>query len=126
MAICFVAMPWGVPFDAYYKVVARGLAQAGMEPVRADDIDRPRAIRDQIGSGIAEAAVCVIDVTGRSVTCMYALGLVHGLGKPMVLLSQNEADLPFDLRFVQHLTYRPGTARWEDMLALQLQTAVRD
>ena len=126
MATCFVSMPPGPSFDAYYKVFARAITQVGFEAVRASEIDHPRVMRDQIFAGVANAAVCLVDLTQRNITPVYVLGLAHGMGKPVIQLVQNQNDLPFDLRFVQHLVYRPGAARWEDMLTLQLQNALRE
>ena len=120
-------MPSGTAFDAYYnQLLVRAILRAGLEPVRADDIDKHRAIEDQIRSGVADAAACIVDLTGRNITVMYVLGVAHGMGKPVILLVQSPDDLPFDLRFVRYIVYRPGTARWEDMLSLQLQTAIRE
>src|SRR5690349_4276479 len=99
MATCFVSMPSTPPFDTYYKVLARAIVQAGLDPILADDMDRPRAIRDQIAAGLSEAAICVVDLTGRSLTSLYVLGMAHGTGKPLVQLVQNQDDLPFDLKF---------------------------
>ena len=125
MGTCFVSMPPGPSFDAYYKIFARAILQVGLEVARAADIDHPRVMRDQIFTGVANASVCIVDLTQRNITPVYVLGLAHGMGKPVIQLVQNENDLPFDLRYAQHLVYRPGAARWEDMLTLQLQNALR-
>ena len=127
MGTCLVSLPPGSSFDSYYnQVFVRAIMRAGFRPVRADDIDRHRAIEYRIRNDVAEAAICVVDLTGRNVNVLYVLGLAHGMGKPVLLLVQNADDLPFDLRLVRHLLYRPGTAKWEDMLSLQLQGAIRD
>ena len=119
-------MPTAPPFEAYHNLVAQAIVQAGLTPVFAEDMDHPRAVRDQISRGMSEAAICVVDLTGRGPIAIYVLGLAHGLGRPVVQLAQSEYDLPFDLRLMPHIIYRPGTARWEDMLSLQLQRAVRE
>jgi hypothetical protein len=127
MSTCFVAIPAIASFDAYYReVLVRAIVRAGLEPVRAEDIDKHRAVTDQIFAGVSEAAICVLDLSSRSTTVLYALGLAHGLGKRIVLLAQSPDDVPYDLRFGRYIVYRPGTARWEDMLSLQLQAELRE
>ena len=123
MATCFIS----IPFDAYYhQVLVRAILRAGLQPVRADDLDKHRAITDQIRDGVSEAAICIVDLTGRSTNALYVLGMAHGMGKPVILILQDPQDLPYDLKLGSYILYRPGTARWEDMLSLQLQAAIRD
>lgn len=125
MATCFVSLPSSAPFDSYYKqILAGAIMRVGLEPVRAEDIGRPRAF-DQIREGVRNAAACVADLTGLSAGVLYALGLAHGLGTPVVLLAQSSDELPFDLRFVRYVVYHPGAARWQDMFSMQLQAALR-
>ena len=127
MATCLVSLPSTASFDAYYRdIFVRAILRAGLQPVRADDIDKHAAMTDQIRAAVSEAAFCVADLTGRNTTVLYVLGMAHGMGKPVILIVQRQDDLPYDLRFGRHLLYRPGTARWEDMLSLQLQAAIRD
>jgi hypothetical protein len=127
MATCFVATPNAAPFDAYYReILVRAILRTGLEPIRADDIDKHRAVADQIRTGVSNAEVCVVDLTTRSITALYVLGMAHGMGKPLVLIAQSTDDLPYDLRLGRHIVYRPGAARWEDMLSLQLQAAIRE
>jgi len=127
MATCLVSMPSATSFDAYYReILVRAILRAGLEPVPAYDIDKLHAITDQILAGVSEAAICVVDLTGRSSTVLYVLGMARGLGKPVILLVQSRDDLPYDLRNGRYILYRPGAARWEDMLSLQLQAAIRE
>ena len=127
MDTCFVILPSTASFDVYYReIFVRAIQRSGLQPVRAPDLDKHEAIRDQIPAGVAEAAMCIADLTGRSTTVLYVLGMAHAMGKPLVLVAQSMDDLPYDLRFGTHVLYRPGTARWEDMLSLQLQSAIRE
>lgn len=127
MTTCLVSLPPRAPFDEYYdKLLTRAITRAGLTPVRSDDLDRHRAVADRICSGVSDASVCILDLTGRSASVLYVMGLAHAMGKPVILLVQNIDDLPFDLRFSSYLLYRPGTAGWEDMLSLRLESAIRE
>ena len=35
----------------------------------------------------------------------YEMGMAHVLGKPVVLVSQNARDIPFDIRSIRHILY---------------------
>jgi hypothetical protein len=126
MPSCFVALPFSASFDRYYKqILARTILSAGLNPIRSEDITHPHTF-EQISSGVAQAAVCIADLTGQTPGVIYVLGLAHGLGKPVVLLVQNAGELPFDLKLGRHIVYHPTASKWEDMLSLQLQAALRD
>jgi hypothetical protein len=52
--------------------------------------------------------------------------MAHAWGKPLIQLVQNGDQLPFDLKFMRHILYRPGAPRWEDMFSMQLAAALRE
>jgi nucleoside 2-deoxyribosyltransferase len=126
MPSCLVALPFGANFERYYKqILSPTILSAGLNPIRTEDIGRPHTF-EQISSGMSKAAVCVADLTGQTAGVMYVLGLAQGLGKPVVMLVQSAGELPFDVRLRRHIVYHPAASKWEDMLSLQLQTALRD
>lgn len=125
MPSCLVALPFGANFEHLYKILCRTILAIGLDPVKSEDISRPHTF-DQISSGMANAVVCIADLTGQNPGVMYVLGMARGLEKPVVLLIQSGAELPFDLRLARHIVYRPGASKWEDMLSLQVQAALRD
>jgi nucleoside 2-deoxyribosyltransferase len=83
-------MPFGEPFDTYYKeILAPTISKADLIAIRADEINMPGVIVDQIWHGINQAKVCIADVTGRNPNVMYELGLAHAAGKPVVQIVQD-------------------------------------
>jgi hypothetical protein len=100
---CFVVMPFAEPIGGYYKTVYEpAIVKAGLRPVRADDeIFATGKIVDQVWSGIAAAKVLVAELTGRNPNVFYELGLAHALEKPVVLVSSNQEDVPFDLQQIR-------------------------
>ncbi len=126
MPTCFVSLPPGSQFDAYYrKILEPSITKAGLDPVRAVEIGRPHAF-EQIWTGLHNAAGCLVDLTGQNVSVLYVLGLAHAWDKPLVQIVQSANELPFDLKFTRHILYRPGAARWEDMFSMQVQAALRE
>ena len=104
---CFVMMPFAPPHGDYYnKIYEPGIRKAGLTPVRADaDIFGTGKIMDQIWEGINSARVLVAEMTTKNPNVFYELGLAHALKKPVVLISSNEADVPFDLQHIRVIYY---------------------
>ena len=91
--------------------------KAGLIPVRADtDIFATGKIIDQIWAGLNRAKVLVAELTGRNPNVLYELGLAHALHKPVVLISSNEADVPFDVRHVRVIYYELTEPFWGEKL----------
>ncbi len=115
---CFVMMPFALPHGDYYtKIYKPAIEKAGLRPVRADaDIFGTGKIIDQIWSGINSARVLVAELTTRNPNVFYELGLAHALEKPVVLVSSNEADIPFDLKHIRVIYYDMTDPFWGSKL----------
>lgn len=115
---CFVMMPFSDPQGQYYeKIYKPAIEKAGMAPVRADDeIFGTGKIIDQIWSGINSAKVLIAELTGRNPNVYYELGLAHALQKPVVLVSSNEEDVPFDLNHIRVIYYDVNDPFWGSKL----------
>jgi hypothetical protein len=115
---CFVMMPFAAPVGAYYELIYEpAIKKTGLTPVRADtDIFGTGKIIDQIWAGLKRAKVLVAELTGRNPNVLYELGLAHALHKPVVLVSSNEPDVPFDVRHVRVIYYDVNDPFWGDKL----------
>jgi hypothetical protein len=115
---CFVMMPFAPPLGDYYsKIYKPAIEKAGLRPVRADaDIFGTGKIIDQIWAGINSAKVLVAELTTRNPNVFYELGLAHALEKPVVLVSSNEADIPFDLKHIRVIYYDVTDPFWGNKL----------
>ena len=60
---------------------------------------------DQVWSGIKTAKVLVAELTTKNPNVFYELGWAHALKKPVVLVSSNEEDVPFDLHHIRVIYY---------------------
>jgi hypothetical protein len=110
---CFVMQPFSPPLGDYYaKVFVPAIEKAGLKPVRADDMFATGKIVDQIWRGINTAKVLVAELSTRNPNVFYELGLAHALGKPVVLVSSNEQDVPFDLRHIRVIYYDTTDPFW--------------
>lgn len=104
---CFVMMPFVEPVGTYYTTIYEmAIKRAGLRPVRADDdMFATGKIVDQVWTGIQAAKVLVAELTGRNPNVFYELGLAHALQKPVVLVSSNEKDVPFDVQHIRVIYY---------------------
>lgn len=111
---CFVVMPFAEPHGSYYdKIYKPAIEKAGMRPVRADaEIFGTGKIIDQVWRGINLAKVLVAELTTRNPNVFYELGLAHALRKPVVLISSNEDDVPFDLHHIRVIYYDINDPFW--------------
>ena len=98
-----------MPFDPRFDLVAATLKQvseqAGLRCRRADDIwDDPAVIQDVVGL-IDQSQVVIADCTGRNPNVFYEVGIAHTLGRDVILITQNDGDIPFDLRHLRYVKY---------------------
>lgn len=124
---CFVMQPFGPPLGGYYETIFRpAIEQTGLRPVRADaDIFGSGKIMDQVWRGIRSARVLVAELTSRNPNVFYELGLAHALGKPVVLVSSNEQDVPFDLNHIRVIYYDTSDPFWGEKLIDKVADNVR-
>src|SRR5437870_420423 len=101
----FVLMPFDQTFDDIYKFGIKGAAQdAGAYAERIDEQIFTEGILDRVFNQINKADVIVADMTGRNPNVFYEVGYAHALGKIGLLLTQDAADIPLDLKH-QHIVY---------------------
>ena len=115
---CFVIMPFSSPLGSYYeKIYKPAIEKTGLISIRADDdMFGTGKIIDQIWEGINSAKVLVAELTTRNPNVFYELGIAHTLKKPVVLISSNENDVPFDLRHIRVIYYDMTDPFWGEKL----------
>lgn len=103
---CFVLMPFREELKEIYEdSIKIAFGQIGMICERADDIFHNSAIMEVIWTKICSAEIIVADLTGKNPNVFYEVGIAHTLGKEVVLITQNEEDVPFDLRHLKYIKY---------------------
>lgn len=111
--ICFVMMPFGGWFDRYYKeIYVPAIKDAGLEPMRADELFSTGSVVEQIWEQIGKARVLLADLTGKNANVFYELGLAHAAKKPVVFTAANVDDVPFDLRHLRVIIYEVQEPEW--------------
>ncbi len=102
-----------MPFDANFVPVYESIRQAaddeGLRCKRADDIWENQAIIQDVVSLIDRSCIVVCDCTGRNPNVFYEAGIAHALGREVILITQSEHDIPFDLRHLRYVRYLNNT-----------------
>ena len=105
----FLSLPWKGPASPELAAqIAAALEQHGFEAVLPEGLAPTGPSPDRIQGAIRNSQVVVADVTGKNPNVLFEVGVALGLGKPVLLLSQQPLeDVPFDLRALQIAVYRP-------------------
>jgi hypothetical protein len=98
-------MPFSADFDLVYESIRQAATGAGFRCRRADDIWENAAIIQDVVSLIDRSRIVVCDCSNRNPNVFYEAGIAHTLGREVILISQNEQDLPFDLRHLRYIRY---------------------
>lgn len=106
--LCFVIMPFSASFYYFYLYLRDYIEREhNMDCERADTQVLTVPILDKITEYITDADVVIADCTGRNPNVFYELGIAHALGKPVILLTQDEmADVPSDVKQFEFIRYR--------------------
>jgi hypothetical protein len=124
---CFVVMPFQDLFGAEYERVIRpAIEDVGLECKRGDEIYSQQLIAQDIWKSIRGARVVVAELSGRNPNVMYEIGMAHAIGKPIVLLTRDQADVPFNLRALRFIYYDPNNPFWGQDLRAELTKALRN
>lgn len=98
-------MPFHPSFDAVYATLKRTAESVGLRCRRADDIWENPAIIQDVVSLIDRSSVVICDCTDRNPNVFYEIGIAHTLGREVILITQSNADIPFDLRHLRYVRY---------------------
>lgn len=98
-------MPFDASFNDVYSAIRKAAENAGLKCRRADDIWENPAIIQDVVALIDRSRVVVCDCTGRNPNVFYEAGIAHTLGREVILITQSEHDIPFDLRHLRYVRY---------------------
>ena len=122
--LCFVLMPFHEPFDAIYDEHIKPVLEKKFRPRRADTIFRSSEIIEDIWEYINKAKFIIADVTGKNPNVFYELGIAHTVGKEVFIITQNDEDVPFDVkhrRFFKYSNDGDGLQKLQDNLQKAIQ-----
>lgn len=123
---CFVIMPYADAFDDVFLAMRQAMQDARTTPkvecLRLDQEQVAGRIVGRLERELRDCDLCVADLTGVRPNILWEVGFAMALHKPVVLVSQGEVALPFDLHDMQHLRYEKDRLR--KSLSEPLQTCI--
>jgi hypothetical protein len=122
---CFVIMPFDSLFQTQYERVIRpAVEQLGLKCIRGDEMySRPQVMVD-IWKSIRKSRLLIAELTDKDPNVFYEIGLAHALGKPIILLTRNEDDVPFDLKALRYRYYDVNDPFWGENLQKAIQSMI--
>lgn len=124
--LCFVLMPFGLEWSdrVYRSLLRENIESLGLQCLRADNLKGTIVVED-IWTKINQAAFIIADVTERNPNVMYEMGIVHSIGKPAILITQDLNNIPFDFKHLRHQEYKDNSDSFQSF-GRQLKEIVID
>jgi hypothetical protein len=124
---CFVIMPFNSLFQTQYERVIRpAVEELGLKCIRGDEIYSKPQIMLDIWKSIRRARIIIAELTDRNPNVFYEIGLAHALAKPIILLTRNEEDVPFDLKALRYRYYDVNDPYWGENLRKAIQSMIQN
>jgi len=111
---CFVIFPIGQKGSntrkrsetVFKHIICKALEDYQL--IRADHIEKPGQITMQVIENIVEFPIMIADLTDNNANVFYELSLRHALGKPAILIIQEDQipQVPFDLKDMRIIPYK--------------------
>lgn len=122
----FVLMPFDPQLRPVYEDhIAQCARELHLTIARGDNLFTAQSVMDDIWNAISSARAVIADCTGRNPNVFYEIGLAHAVGKPVILITKEVDDVPFDIRHLRYIQYDytpRGMRVFEKRLADTLRT----
>lgn len=114
--LCFIIMPFGekadlagktVKFDDIYEYfIKAAIKEAGLNPVRCDELEEAGFIHRKMIEHIWTADVAIVDISLLNPNVFYELGVRHTLRKCVtILIRRKGTNLPFNISNLSVIEY---------------------
>lgn len=100
-----VMMPFSEDFNGVYQMLKNSCDSLDLTCKRADEIWKYEIIIQDLIDLIYCSSVVIVDLTNKNPNVFYETGIAHALKKNVILLTQHDKDVPFDLRHIRYLKY---------------------
>jgi hypothetical protein len=119
----FVLMPFsGELLPIYENHIKPVVSELGLVVARADEFVSVDFVISDVWNAICASRAIVADCTGQNANVFYEMGMAHVLGKPVILLTQEPNDIPFDLQHIRFIQYKYTPPGMRDLEATLLET----
>ena len=111
---CFVVMPFAnetqedEQIQDIFKNIKAAAAKYDFECTRGDSehlaVGEP--VMEQIWQDICKADIIVAEFTRSNPNVTYEVGLAHAIGKPVIGITRDISNVPFDNKYLRFITYK--------------------
>jgi hypothetical protein len=126
----FVIMPFVKELKPVYDDHIRSaVPKMNLTVARGDDFFTAKSVMSDIWNAMNACRLVIADCTGRNPNVFYEMGIAHTLGKPVILISQNKEDIPFDIQHIRYLIYEftpRGMLEFEKNLTATIQSELKE
>jgi nucleoside 2-deoxyribosyltransferase len=120
----FILMPFDTAFDDIYRLgIKETASQFEIKAERVDEQIFQEGILERIYRQIKAADLVIADMSGQNPNVFYEVGYAHALGKLCVLMTNDAADIPFDLKHHRHIVYGDSISKLKERLGEELAWA---
>lgn len=117
----FVLMPFDESFDDVYQLGIRAACEeVNVFCQRVDEQIFQETILERIISQIRLADILIAEMTDRNPNVFFEVGFAQALRKRIILVTQDSADIPFDLRSFPHVIYGGKISRLKTELVRRI------
>jgi len=109
-------------YDDHIKNVSNKL---GLSIKRADDFFSNESIIEDIWYAINSAKIIIADSTKKNPNVFYEIGIAHVIGKPVIFITGDKNDIPFDIGHIRHIEYE-YTPRGMKKFEIKLENAIKN
>ncbi|MFQ6115858.1 MAG: TIR domain-containing protein [bacterium] len=104
---CLIITPFSDQFRSIRQRIAEALHERGIEPILLEQqVKVGASFVETIHDAIEQVDFIIADLTESNPNVMYELGYAHGLGKPVLIIVQEEvSNVPSDLSGRLYLVY---------------------
>jgi len=110
---CFVISPIGQEEsdtrkhadDVYETIIRPALHECEIDPIRADHMDEPGKITDQMIRAIRDYEISIAVLTDHNPNVFYEIAIAQAWAKPIVLLILKGQEIPFDVKDYRVVEY---------------------
>lgn len=105
--LAFVIMPFAREYDEVYSWIDETGKACGLKCLRADKEIFIGGIMDKVRENILKAGMIVAELSEKNPNVYYELGHAHANSKKVIMLTQNIDNIPFDLKHIRMVIYKP-------------------
>lgn len=103
---CFIASTVTEESNMVYRKAIRPSIQSfGLQPRRSNELSLGLPIIDEIRTAILQSKLVIVDVTSKPEFVLYELGIAIENHKNVIILSQNEQDIPKNMKSIRSISY---------------------